>query len=149
MDSRVVAWRSIEGRGTCTQIENISKTPEDLYRLSDEEYLWRIFLDAPILKMVMAAHVGGGNVLADLINPVALSFRRDNVARHLAGEPRFDRAFVGWLKDKPYPVIDMRDVFAAEYRKYQVDVDQYPASFYNGHHTPPAISSRRGPSRTE
>jgi hypothetical protein len=174
--------------GTCTQIENISKTREDLYRLSDEDYLWRTFQDDPILKMVMAARAGGSNVPAGPVNPVALSFGipderiagnerakqirqihteaalfatrrivtwveqfaadtgkglmillsfgRDNVAKHLSGEPRFDQSFVDALKGKPYPVIDMRDVFAADYRKYKVDVNQYLAPFYNGHHTP-------------
>jgi len=34
-----------------------------------------------------------------------------------------------------YPVIDMRDVFAADYKKYKVDIDQYLAPSYNGHHT--------------
>lgn len=174
--------------GTCMQIENLAKTREDLYRLSEEEYLWRTFQDDPILKMVMAARADGGNASADLVNPVALSFGipaermagterakqvrqihteaalfatrsvvtwleefaagagkklmillsfgRDNVAKHLSGEPRFDQAFVDWLKGKPYPIIDMRDALAADYRKYKVDVDQYLAPFYNGHHTP-------------
>jgi hypothetical protein len=164
-------------KGNCKQIENISKTPEDLYRLCDENYLWRTFKDDPILKMVMAAREGGKDISDALINPVAvafgipderiadtetalfasqnivtwtedfvrdtgkklmimLSFGRGNVAGHLSGEPRFDQGFVDWLRDRPYPVIDMRDVFAADYRKYKIDVDQYLAPFYNGHHTP-------------
>jgi hypothetical protein len=67
---------------------------------------------------------------------IMLSFGRGNVAKHLSGEPRFDQGFVDCLKDKPYPVIDMWDVFATDYRKYKVDIDQYLAPFYNGHHTP-------------
>ncbi|MHC4593789.1 MAG: hypothetical protein ACYS19_02450 [Planctomycetota bacterium] len=67
---------------------------------------------------------------------IMLSFGRGNVAKHLSGEPRFDQGFVDWLKDKPYPVIDMRNVFTADYKKYKVDIDQYLAPFYNGHHTP-------------
>ena len=174
--------------GTCMQIENIAKTREDLYRLSDEEYLWRTFQDDPILKMVMAARVGGRNPSEAVVGPVALafgipeamtadtemakkirkihteaalfatrnivtwveeftreagkhlmimlSFGQGNVAAHLSGEPRFDRSFVDWLKGKPYPVLDMRDVFATEYRKSKLGVDQYLAPFYNGHHTP-------------
>ena len=200
------AWRSIRfGQGsrcgftlphvkvevaaeTCTQLENISKTRADLYRLAEEEYLWWTFRDDPILKMVLAARAGGGNVSADLVHPVALSFGipderiagnerakqirqihteaalfatqnivtwlegfiaqagkklmillsfgRDNMAKHLSGEPGFDRSFVDWLKNKPYPVMDMREVFAADYHRYKVDVAQYLAPFYNGHHTP-------------
>lgn len=175
-------------KGHCEQRENVSKTPKDLHRLCDEEYLWQTFKDDPILKMVMAARQGGTNMSAELVNPVAvtfgipaektagspaarrireihaeaalyatqnvvtwteeftrntgkrllimLSFGRSNVARHLSGEPRFDQSFVDWLKEKPYPVIDMRDVFATDYRKYKSDVDPYLAPFYNGHHTP-------------
>jgi hypothetical protein len=175
-------------KGSCKEMENISKTPEYLYKLCDENYLWRTFKDDPILKMVMAARRGGRNISAELINPVAvtfgipdekiantevakrikkihteaalfatqnvvtwaeefardtgkklmimLSFGRGNVAKHLSGEPRFDQGFVDWLKNKQYPVIDMLDVFAEDYKKYKVDIDQYLAPFYNGHHTP-------------
>ena len=175
-------------KGSCKQIENISKRPKDLFRLCDEDYLWRTFKDDPILKMVMAARRGGSNISETLINPVAvtfgipdekiantetakkikkihteaalfatknvvtwteefakdtgkklmimLTFGQGNIAKHLAGEPGFDQDFVDWLEDKPYPVIDMRDVFAADYKKYKVDIDQYLAPFYNGHHTP-------------
>ncbi len=175
-------------KGSCKQMENISKTPADLYKLCNEDYRWRTFKDDPILKMVMAARKGGANISASLVNPVAvsfgipdetisdskmakriqkihteaalfatknvvtwteefvrdsgkklmvmLSFGSGNVARHLSGEPGFDEDFVGWMKDKPYPVIDMRDVFAADYKKHKSDVDSYLEPFYNGHHTP-------------
>jgi hypothetical protein len=174
--------------GICKQMENISKTPEDLYRLCDEEYLWRTFRDDPILKMVMAAREGGKNISTELIDPVAvtfgipnekladtalakrikkihteaalfatqnvvtwaeefardagkklmimLSFGRGNVAKHLSGEAPFDQSFVDWLKGEAYPVVDMRDAFAADYQNSKADVDQYLAPFYNGHHTP-------------
>jgi hypothetical protein len=169
-------------------MENISKRPKDLYKLCDENYLWRTFKDDPVLKMVMAARRGNRDITVELINPVAvtfgipdekiantemakriknihteaalfatqnvvtwaeefarknskklmimLTFGRGNVAKHLSGEPRFDQDFVDWLKDKSYPVIDMRDVIAADYKKYKVDIDEYLAPFYNGHHTP-------------
>ncbi|MEJ2700889.1 MAG: SGNH/GDSL hydrolase family protein [Sedimentisphaerales bacterium] len=175
-------------KGRCQQMENVSNTPEALYKLCDEEYLWRTFKDDPILKMVMAAREGGRNISDKLINPVAvtfgipdekiadteaakkikkihteaalfatqnvvtlteefakdagkklmvmLSFGRGNVAAYLAGKPSFDRSFVDWLKDKPYPVIDMREAFAADYKRYKVDINEYLKPFYNGHHTP-------------
>jgi len=61
-------------KGICKQMENVSKTPEDLYRLCEEDYLWRTFKDDPVLKMVMAAREGGKNISAELINPVAVTF---------------------------------------------------------------------------
>jgi len=176
------------GRHTCQQMENVSQTPEELYRLCDEDYLWQTFKDDPILKMVLAARQGDKDISDELINPVAvtfgipdekiadaaagqrikkihteaalfatqnvvtwaemfardngkklmlmLSFGQGNVAKDLRGEPRFDQSFVDWLGDKPYPVVDMRDAFAADYRRYEIDADQYLAPFYNGHHTP-------------
>ncbi len=54
-------------KGSCKQIENISKTPKDLYKLCDEDYLWRTFKDDPILKMVMAARRN-----LDVINAIKL-----------------------------------------------------------------------------
>jgi hypothetical protein len=174
--------------GICKQMENISKTPADIYKLCNEDYLWRTFKDDPILKMVMAARESGKNISDELINPVAvtfgipdekiadtetaekikkihteaalfatknvvawaegftkrnrkklmimLTFGRGNVAKHLSGQPRFDRDFAHWLKNKPYPVIDMLEVFAEDYKKYKIDIDQYLTPFYNGHHTP-------------
>jgi hypothetical protein len=67
---------------------------------------------------------------------VMLSFGRGNVARHLSGAPRFDQAFADWLKARSSPILDMLEVFAADYKRYEVDVDAYLAPFYNGHHTP-------------
>jgi len=174
--------------GSCEQKENISKTPQDLYRLCDEEFLWHTFQNDPILKMVITARAGGKNISAELVNPVAISFgipeekiadsetakkikkihteaalfatqnvvtwveefTRDhgkkllimlsfgsgNVRKYLLGEPRFDQGFIEWLNNKSYPVIDMREVFAADYQKYRIDVDEYLSPFYNGHHTP-------------
>ncbi len=175
-------------KGRCEQRENVSKTPDDLHKLCDEDYLWRTFRDDPVLKMVMAARKGGGNISDELVNPVAvtfgipdekiadtemakkikkihteaalfatrnivtwaeafakeagkklmimLSFGRGNVANDLSGRPRFDRSFVDWLEGKAYPVIDMRDAFAEDYKKVKVDVNQDLKPFYNGHHTP-------------
>ncbi|OHB79793.1 MAG: hypothetical protein A2Z25_03580 [Planctomycetes bacterium RBG_16_55_9] len=175
-------------KGRCEQRENISKARDDLFKLFDEDYLWRTFKDDPILKMVMAARRGGGKISAELVNPVAvafgipdekiadtemtrkikkihteaalfatrnvvswtedfvkeagkklmimLSFGQSNVAAYLSGEPRFDQDFVDWLKGKLYPVIDMRDVFAEDYKRYKDSVNESLAPFYNGHHTP-------------
>ena len=175
-------------KGRCQQRENVSKTPQDLFRLRDEDFLWSTFKDDPILKLVMAGREGRGNASNALIDPVAvtfgipeetmanteaarkikkihteaalfatrnvitwaeafarendkklmimLSFGRGNVERHLTGKPRFDQSFVGWLRDKPYPVIDMLEYFAADYGRYSIGVDPYLTPLYNGHHTP-------------
>jgi len=65
-----------------------------------------------------------------------LSFGRGNIAAELKGAPRFDRTFLDWLKDKPYPVIDMRDAFAADYKNFKTDINTYLKRYYIGHHTP-------------
>jgi hypothetical protein len=65
-----------------------------------------------------------------------LSFGQGNIARALKNMPRFDESFVDWLKDKPYPVIDMRDCFKAEYEQFKTDVNTYLKRYYIGHHNP-------------
>jgi len=60
-------------KGICKQKENISKTANDLYKLCDENYLWRTFKDDPILKMVMAARRGGRNISAAPDPPIVRS----------------------------------------------------------------------------
>lgn len=67
---------------------------------------------------------------------IILSFRQGNIAAELRGEPRFDQSFVDWLKDKPYPVIDMRDLFVADYRHFKMDINAYLKRYYIGHHNP-------------
>lgn len=67
---------------------------------------------------------------------VILSFGRGNIAAELQGKPRFDQSFVDRLKHKPYPVIDMRDAFRSDYKRYKVDVESYLKPYYNGHHSP-------------
>ena len=67
---------------------------------------------------------------------IILSFGSGNITNELAGRPRFDQSFVEWLRNKPYPVIDMRDVFAQEYRQSKAEIGPFLSRFYNGHHTP-------------
>lgn len=67
---------------------------------------------------------------------VMLSFGAYNLADPLKGEPRFDEAFAEWLKTRPYPVIDMRDAFAAGLADSKLDVEAYLDRYYIGHHTP-------------
>jgi len=67
---------------------------------------------------------------------LVLSFCEENVAADLQGKPRFDQNFVDWLGNKPYPVIDMRDAFKADYRQFNVDVRTYLKRYYIGHHSP-------------
>jgi len=67
---------------------------------------------------------------------VVLSFSQGNIARELKGMPRFDQSFVDWLRQKRYPVIDMRDFFRVDYQQFNVDVDTYLKRYYIGHHNP-------------
>ena len=65
-----------------------------------------------------------------------LSFSQGSIARELNGQPAFDRSFTEWLKDKPYPVIDMRDFFKADYEKFKGNANEYLRRYYIGHHNP-------------
>jgi len=65
-----------------------------------------------------------------------LTFGSGNIHAALADRPRFDQTFVDWLKDKTYPVIDMRDEFKAEYQNYKGSIGQFLKKYYIGHHNP-------------
>ncbi len=171
----------------CIQIENICRKPEDIYKLCDEDFVWKIFKDDPVLQLVLATRPAGNisqkqvQLIADSLGVaystntdtetarrikdihteaalyatknvvtwtekfvkktdrklmVILSFGQGNIAQELRGMPRFDRSFVAWLKDKPYPVIDMRDFFHADYKRFKVDINTYLKQYYIGHHNP-------------
>ncbi|HUV65764.1 MAG TPA: twin-arginine translocation signal domain-containing protein [Sedimentisphaerales bacterium] len=67
---------------------------------------------------------------------VILSFGRGNIANALKDMPRFDQSFVDWLKDKSYPVMDMRDFFVADFIQSRLDPNAYLNQYYIGHHNP-------------
>jgi hypothetical protein len=174
-------------KGRCEQIENPLRKAEDLYRLCDEDFVWRRFKDEPVLLTTLAR--AGNETLAEkLIDPIAagfgiskdkitgasaaqriekihtaaalfatkkvitwteqfvekrgkklliiLSFSSAHVRADLQGQPRFDQDLIDWLKHKPYPVIDLRDSFRADYKRFKGDIKTYLARYYIGHHTP-------------
>lgn len=199
------AWRSVRfGQGSscgftlphvrvdlkndrCEQVENLLKTPQDVAKLRDEEFVFQAFRDDPVLQLILAARSEGANSRR-LDRPVAVSFgipeektansdlaRRvkqihteaalfatrhiltwtedfvaktgkklmlvlsfgyGNMAHALTGDPRFDQRFTDWLRTKPYPVLDMRDVFSRHYRDYRGNAGSFLKPYYNGHHTP-------------
>jgi hypothetical protein len=65
-----------------------------------------------------------------------LRFGRANVLADLQGQPRFDQDLLDWLRQKPYPVIDVRDAFRAEYQQFHGDVKSFLDRYYIGHHSP-------------
>ena len=171
----------------CEKKENLLPKPEDVYKLTDQEFVWQTFKDDPVLHVMLALH--GGRETAEKLLPVIadsfgfsprqfgtvapeqairkmhceaalfasrnivtwteqfaeksnkkliliLSFGRGNIAAALKGQEPFDQTFLDWLKDKPYPVIDMRDAFRAEYQQFKPDVNAYLSRYYIGHHNP-------------
>jgi hypothetical protein len=174
-------------QGLCDQIENPLGKAEDLYRLCDEEFVWRTFKDEPVLLTALAN--GGDEELAQKLEvPIAarfgisrdrfddksakeriakihmaaalfatrnviswteqfvekmgkklllvLSFGRGSVLAHLQGRPRFDQELLDWLKPKPYPIIDVRDAFRAEYQQFRGEARLFLDRYYIGHHSP-------------
>jgi hypothetical protein len=174
-------------QGRCDEIENPSRTADELYRLCDEEFVWRTFKDEPVLLTVLAAK-GDAALAQELEGPIAarfgiskarfkattaaeriakihmaaalfatrnvitwterfaeksgtrllllLTFGRGNIKAELQGRPRFDQELLDWLKDKPYPVVDVRNAFRAEYQQFKGDADHFLDRFYIGHHSP-------------
>jgi len=65
-----------------------------------------------------------------------LSHRYDHIVDALQNKQPFDKSFLHWLKDKPYPVIDMRQKFIDEYKRVNIDIHTFLQRYYIGHHTP-------------
>src|SRR5262249_5185499 len=179
-------------KGRCDPIENLSPKPEDLYRLCDEDFVWRTFREEPVTLLALRAKAETEALARQLVEAVAarfgvptgpfaglptaqqlvkihiaaalfatkqivtwtekfvaergkklflmLTFGRANMQAELEGRPRFDQEFGDWLKDKPYPVVDVRDAFRADFKQFKGDVPTYLARHYvsprGGHHSP-------------
>jgi len=174
-------------RGLCMRMPNLCSSASEVYRLCDEEFVWKHFGTDPVLKLMLAksAKRDTAEVLireaaeafgipedsyasmepAQAIQKVhteaalfatkqvirwteefiqktgkkfmlILSFSQHNIARELRALPRFDQSFVDWLRNKPYPVIDMRDAFRSDYQTCKTSPEDYLKRYYIGHHTP-------------
>ena len=174
-------------RKQCKQKENLLGKREDVYRLCDEDFVWRAFKDDAALHVALGTR-GDEKTAQKLVKRISetfgifdeeilalrpkeairkihteaalyatknivtwaeqfvagagkklmliLSFGRGNMFKALQGEAPFDRSFTEWLEDKPYPVIDMRDFFRADYKQFDVDINTYLRRYYIGHHNP-------------
>ena len=115
-------------------------------RLAAETIGTAVLITVVVGSGIMGESLADGNVAIALLgNTIAtgailvvliLSFGRGNMVHALQGDPQFDRTLTDWLRTKPYPVIDMRDVFARQYRTYRGDARSFLKPYYNGHHTP-------------
>ncbi len=179
-------------KGRCEPIDNLSPKPEDLYRLCDEDFVWRTFREEPVMLLALRAKADNEVLARQLVEAVAarfgvptgpfagrpaaeqlvkiytaaalfatkqvvswteqfasqrdkkllllLTFGRANLQAELEGRPRFDQEFVDWLKNKPYPVVDVRDAFRADFQQSNGDVATYLRRHYvsprGGHHSP-------------
>jgi hypothetical protein len=70
----------------CEPVENLLRTPGEVYQLCDEEFAYRTFKDDPVLRTVLAIK-GNGARARELADPVAVSFGipREGVAGAEAG----------------------------------------------------------------
>jgi hypothetical protein len=173
-------------RNRCQEVPNLLRTPEDVYRLCDEKFVYETFKDDPVLRLAVAradkklgpkllesVAAGFGIPKEQLTDPdtvrqidkihtkaalfatkhvvtlaesytakagknllIMLSFNERNVRDALEDKPLFDQELTDWLKNKPYPVVDMRDAFRREYAHFKGDISIFLARYYIGHHSP-------------
>jgi hypothetical protein len=45
-------------QNACEQIENLLRTPDDVLKLRDEDFIWQAFKDDPVLQLVLAQRTG-------------------------------------------------------------------------------------------
>ncbi len=60
-------------KGRCEQVENYLRQPDDVYRLCDEEFVFKTFRDDQVLKLLLAA-ANKETLSRKLVEPLAVSF---------------------------------------------------------------------------
>jgi hypothetical protein len=65
-----------------------------------------------------------------------LSYGSRGMVNSLQGKPADDALLVKHLRDLPYPVIDMRDHHASDYRDFSCDHEAYAKRYWIGHYNP-------------
>ena len=68
-----------------------------------------------------------------------LSFSFPGMVRELTGQVGYYRPFIDWLKQRGYPVVDMRNTFQADLAKSKLSIMEYLQQYYYGHHTASGI----------
>lgn len=97
-------------------------------RLSEEAAL---FSTQQVVKLVEEFARCNGSKLF-----VVLSHCMPYTANVLAGQPRWDQSFLDFIHDRGYPVLDMRDAFAAQFQRSNRQPREFLEPYYIGHHTP-------------
>ena len=174
-------------RDQAEEVSNLLRTPADVYKLCDRDWVLATFRDDPfvlyamarqhpdtatprmvervaehfgvsagrlaglppldaMLKIVEIAALFATQKIVQLFEAatrttgkklmVILSYRWTNVAAVLTGKPRWDQSFLDFIKGRGYPVIDMRDAFAADFASCKTDPEIYLRKYYNSHHSP-------------
>ncbi|MFC2076533.1 SGNH/GDSL hydrolase family protein [candidate division KSB1 bacterium] len=65
-----------------------------------------------------------------------LSFPAGSMASLVRTRERWDQSFVDFLKMKGLPFVDMMEYHMAEFRQFDLDIDDYLKRYYIGHYNP-------------
>ena len=57
------------------------------------------------------------------------------MVREVTGQLGYYQPFIDWLKQRGYPVVDMRSAFQAGFAESRLSAREYLQQYYNGHHT--------------
>jgi len=115
-------------RGIETSIETNEHLSNTAYELQIQAAL---FSTQKIVEKIEAyADENGKKVL------YVLSFPPTSVARRIKEGKRWDQPFVGFLKRKNLPFVDMMEVHLKDFEQYKIDVKDYLAQYYIGHYNP-------------
>ncbi len=175
------------GQDRFEEMPNLLRSPEDVYRLCDRDWVIETFRNDPTLPIAMVRHeriaatwqiaegvaecFGLSMEPVKLLTPAAaieklseqaalhstqqvvklveefaarngskllviLSHCLPYTANVLAGQPRWDRSFLDFIRNRGYPVLDMRDAFAGEFKWSKRQPRAFLEPYYIGHHTP-------------
>jgi len=114
-------------------IEGDFNNERDCKRIADDLYT-RCAIDCSIYTIKKAVDFAKKKNKKLMI---VLSYGEPNCVRFLKTGKRFDDGFIKFLKDNGILYVDSLTKHAAEFKKFNIPVEQYVKRFYNiAHHTP-------------
>ena len=65
-----------------------------------------------------------------------LSYPGKTIAQYIEKKTRFDQSFIDYIKNKNLPYVDLMEIHAQDYKKYNLDIKEYINHYFIGHYNP-------------
>lgn len=130
-----------EGRKDSSDIEDVTVSfglPKEKVSSSDAaEYIKKMHTEAALLSsqyiVTKAAEFAKKHNKKFML---VLSTGLFTIIDYVKGLPRFDQSFIDWLKDKPFPVVDSLELYAQDFKNFNITPEEFVKRYYIGHQSP-------------